>query len=188
MNSLNGSWGVMTGIDPLCAANYYGQMVCGRQEPKLNADGSIGYDGTIIVAFTGYLDGGFSGGSSIGKNIQGKLLGAFLDYGDPSANKRMLRVKLYGIADGTPIWIAKFIDEYDMDQQLNVYGLAPAGGSTWDVAIWDKATWGAGRATFRGWYGTSCFGKKIALQLAISGTGHTLVTDYEAVFESGMGL
>jgi hypothetical protein len=176
MNSLNGSWNTISKITPLCAATFYGKMIAGNR------------DGSVIQCFVGYKDGDTPGGSGAGSDITGRMIGSFLEYGSPVANKRMLRVRLYGLADGRPIWAAKFLAEYDIYSVLNVYGLVPVSSYVWDVARWDQALWQAGKTTFKQWYGTSCFGKKVALQLAISGTGATLATDYEAAFESGLGL
>jgi len=176
MNSMNNSWASAAGLDPLCAGRHQGNMIAGKS------------DGSVVQLFFGSKDGDTPGGIGAGNDITGRMVGAFGDYGCPNNNKRMLRTKIYGLADGLPALVARFMPEYKFNEILNVYSAIPIANPSWDLGIWDNATWSSGSVTFRRWFGTSAFGKKLALQLSIIGAGSTLLTDFETAFEIGIGL
>jgi hypothetical protein len=58
----------------------------------------------------------------------------------------------------------------------------------WDLAIWDESVWAAGSGSFHHWFGVNGFGKKLSLQFAMRGGGKVLATDYEVLYEKGIGL
>jgi hypothetical protein len=176
MNSMSSAWASAAGLDPLCAARHSGNVVAGKA------------DGSVVQLFFGSKDGDTTAGVGAGNDIVGRLVGAFSDYGTPNNNKRMLRTKIYGLADGNPSLVARFMPEYRFNELLNVYSALPIANSTWDLALWDNVLWSSGSVSFHKWLGTSAFGKKLALQLSVIGTGSTLLTDFEAAFEIGIGL
>jgi hypothetical protein len=168
MNSMNNAWSTASDLNLLCGARYQGNFIAGKA------------DGSVIWMFFGSKDDT--------NDITGRMVGAFADYGSPNNNKRMLRTKIYGLADGSPALVARFMPEYRYNELLNVYSAVPVGAAPWDLALWDNALWSSGSVTFHRWFGTSSFGKKLALQLSIIGSGSTLLTDFESAFEIGIGL
>jgi hypothetical protein len=176
MNSMNESWGTVSGMNPTCAGLFQGQLIAGNP------------DGSVIQMFNGFKDGDTPTNLGEGSDVVGRLVGSFLDYGTPNNNKRMLRVKIYGIADGLPAFVAKFLESYQYDSFLGVYTAIPIANASWDIAKWDELIWATGPTTFRKWYGTAATDKKVALQIAVVGAGATLLTDFESAYELGIGL
>jgi hypothetical protein len=60
--------------------------------------------------------------------------------------------------------------------------------SIWDIAIWDRNLWADVNTTFKRWFGVSGFGKKMSMQAAVRSNGAVLITDFEVLYETGIGL
>lgn len=178
MNSLLNAWSTMSGIEPLCAVIFNGKMMVGTRE------------GAVIEAFVGHQDGVPADESTAGDYINGVIQTGFNDMGSPDQNKRALRVRIYGLADGVPTLNPKLVSEYDMSVILTQTIVSIDTTTVWDEALWDdpSSIWQYDLASFHKWYGVAAFGKKLSLQLAARGVGKTVLTDYEAVFEVGIGL
>ena len=178
MNSLINTWNTFSKMDTKCSVAYERKFIYGDN------------NGMVYQAFTGYRDNVSSDGTTPGDQIIGRIQGAFQDYGDASSNKRMLRIKVYGFSDLAPAFYARFQPEYNLTSPILPPVLTQVTGGKWDTALWDVNVWtlGPGDGSFHRWFGVTGFGKKLSLQLAISGAGQTLYTDHEAVFETGIGL
>jgi hypothetical protein len=138
---------------------------------------------------TGTRDGDSSDGNTFGNEVAGRLQGAFLDYGLPNINKRMLRIKVYGNSDGMPAFKILFKDEYDLQDFLNVSAPASRAISLWDAGKWDESEWQTDLASFRRWIGVAAYGKKLSMQLVVRGSGDTILSDFEVLFEpASIGL
>ena len=176
VNSINQGWATVSDIDILDADMFQGVMYSGTRT------------GEVIATFVGYSDAVPSDNSEVGIAVTGRMQGAFLDYGDGSANKRMLRAKLYGLADNEPSTYCTFMSEYVLGTLLNAPAPLVIDQPVWDSALWDDLIWDASAGSFRRWIGVSAFGKKMSLQLAARGSSRTVLTDFEALFETGIGL
>lgn len=176
MNSLNNAWCTFSGLDILSADVFQGQLIYGTS------------DGLVNQGLYGFEDGLSADGLVKGDAVTGRLQGAFNDYGEPNMNKRMLRIKVYGVSNSDPSFFARFQPEYVFNVPIDApaprVGIYPL----WDDAIWDEAIWAEGDGSFHRWFGVNGFGKKMSLQLAIRGAGQVTYTDHEALFEVGLGL
>ena len=177
MNSLTNAWCTFSGMDTLSAAVWKGQFIFGSS------------DGMVSRGFTEYLDGTNSAGTVPGTAMTARIQGTFGDYDSPNKNKRMLRIKVYGLGDTDPTFYARFLAEYNTSAPI----LAPQpdqviGTSLWDTALWDSGLWSEGGGSFDRWFGVTGYGKKLSLQLAIRGAGRVVYTDHEALHEDGIGL
>lgn len=171
------SWATTTNFDPLCGAVHDGNFYFSDRSNR------------VCQGFIGYNDGDSFDSAVAGNEVTGRFLTGFYDYGSPNLNKTATRVRLLGMSDGNPAWHVKLHPEYQMNDLLSVGGPAAGGASLWDSALWDSDLWLSGGAeTFKGWRGVAAFGKKLALQLVIRGSGATVVTDYEVTFKEGNGL
>jgi hypothetical protein len=176
MNSLNNSWATITNMDILCSDLYRGQLVFGTRK------------GEVCKGFVGYRDGVASDSSSSGAEVTGRIQTSFHAYGQDTMNKRMLRIKVYGISDGIPSIYPKYVSEYDVNNILNVPSPVLTPTASWDNATWDQAIWDSAAQSFRRWIGVAGWGKRLSLQMAVRGTGKTLLTDFESLFEQGYNL
>ena len=145
-------------------------------------------DGFIIQGFYGVKDGLSSDGLDLGVDVTARFQSGFNDFGNPTMNKRVLRIKLYGISDGLPSVIIKFVEEYDIITRLDASSPPQVAVGAWDAAVWDNAIWAASQISLRRWIGTAGYGKKLALVLSMRSEGGTLLSDYEALFETGINL
>jgi hypothetical protein len=177
MTSLTNAWSSILDLDLLSTVTWKGQLIFGSRT------------GVVGQAFYNYTDGAKSDGTGGGELVTGSVQPSFTDLGTPNKNKRVLRVKIYGLSDGRPNLVAKVVPEYDLNMNLNVSSPLSSGGAAWDAALWDAAVWSQlSMGTYHRWIGVSAFGKKLALQLAIRGIGQTVITDYEILYEDGIGL
>lgn len=172
----SGGWSTITGIEPLCGDMYNGNFIYGTR------------DGYLNVGFYKFLDGDTYDEAGDGSEVTGRFLSGFFDYGSPTKNKRATRVRLLGLSDGVPAWAVKLKNEYDLSEFPSVTSPLSSLPSFWDVALWDLGAWLITSITFKKWVGVASFGKKLATQVAIRGSGYTLVTDYEVTFTEGLGF
>jgi len=176
MNSITNAWSTVSEMDMLCAEVFQGQFIYGTRS------------GDVIRGFSGFQDGVSADSTVPGAEVTGRMMTAFNPLGSSVKNKRALRVKMYGFADSDPSIYVIIRDEYKLTDLLStpapVMNLQPA----WDVAIWDQSIWNAATGSFRRWIGVSGFGKKLSTQLAVRGSGAVLMTDYEMLYETGIGL
>lgn len=177
MNSLTNAWCTLSAWDVLCAAVWQGKFIFGSST------------GAVNLGFSGTQDGLSANGLTPGVQITGKLQGAFADYGVPNSNKRFLRVKLYGLTSADPSFFAIFRSEYDTSTPISAPVPGVVSGVLWDSALWDVAFWQySPNGSFHKWFGVTGFGKKVSMQLAISGSGRVVFTDHEILYEEGIGL
>ena len=176
MNSITQAWSTYSNMDPLCACLYDGQYIFGTRT------------GEVGVGFVGTRDSDASDGSILGAEVTARIQTGFHGLGSPTMNKRVLRTKFYGLAEGLPAIFVVFKEEYDLNELLNVSSPANVGKSIWDTARWDDAIWDLQRGSFRRWIGVGAVGKKLSMQCAVRGAGETLLTDYEVLFEEGINL
>jgi hypothetical protein len=176
MNSLNSSWCTVSEMDIYCADVFKGQFIFGTR------------NGNVCQGFTGYRDGVSADATDLGTETTGRMQGSFNGYGQNTLNKRMLRVKVYGVSDGAPSIGVVYKAEYDLKTLLSVNSPALTVQNTWDSALWDVSSWDVGATSFHKWIGVSGFGKMLSFQLAIRGSGRTILTDFEALYEIGLNL
>jgi len=176
MSAITKAWSSMTNVDPLCAEIYDSQLFVGDR------------NGFIKLCFFGYRDGDSYNSAVEGSEVTARFMTGFYDYGSPNMNKRISRVRLLGVSDGVPSYVIKMKSEYDMNELLSTPSPVRVAGALWDVALWDVQYWQFPQKTFKSWYGVRGFGKKISTQIAIRGSGYTLLTDYEVTYEEGIGL
>jgi hypothetical protein len=176
MNSLNGAWGTISEMDIYCSDMFQGKFIFGTR------------NGNVCQGFFGYRDGVSADAIDLGTEVTGRMQGSFNGYGANTLNKRMLRVKIYGISDGAPSIAVQYKAEYDLKTLLSVASPISSVQNVWDSGLWDVSTWDVGASSFHKWIGVTGFGKKLSLQLAIRGSGRTELTDFEALFETGLNL
>jgi len=176
LNYATSAWASLSNADLLCGEVYRGQIIFGTR------------DGYVCQLFYGYNDQVSADGTDVGIEVTGRLQTAFNNFDDPRINKRLLRIKLYGLSDGVPTLGVKFVDEYNMSTVTNAPAPIAINEYTWDVGLWDDAKWQSTQIPFRRWFGVAGFGKKLAMIMAIRGRGYTLLSDYEALYESGYNL
>lgn len=176
MSHFNRSWTTFTVMEPYTAALHEGQFIFSDRNGKL-------YQG-----FTGYKDGTTYDETVAGNEVTGQFQTGFHDYGTPNSNKRAQRVRILGRTDGTPTYILRLVPEYEFSDMPTPGAASSTVSFLWDVALWDDALWQARSASWKKWFGVASFGKRLALQAAIRGSGYTLVTDYEITYETGIGL
>jgi len=176
MSHFNRSWTTLTIMEPYCAVLHDGQFIFSNRSGK------------VYQGFFGFEDGASYDETITGNEVTGQFQTGFHDYGTPNANKRAQRVRILGRSDGMPTYLLRLVPEYSFDDMPNPGAAALTGSALWDVALWDDALWKSRSATWKKWFGVASFGKRIALQAAVRGSGYTLVTDYEITFEIGIGL
>jgi hypothetical protein len=176
MNSITNAWSTVSEMDMLCAEVYQGMLIYGTR------------DGKVIRGLTGYQDGVSADGLVLGSEVTGRLMSSFQDLGSPTMNKRALRVKVYGFIDTQPSIFVIMKDEYKVNDLLSTPAPVLSTLPSWDVAIWDQSLWSSSTSSLRRWIGVTGFGKKLSTQMAVRGSGKVLLTDYELLFEQGIGL
>jgi len=176
MNALTSGWATITVMEPYCADVFNGQLIYG------------GRDGNVYAGFYATNDATSSDELTLGDQVTGRFQTAFMDFQDGTKNKRMLRVKSYGQVDGIPSFYVTFKPEYELLELINTGAPVSGPTSSWDQALWDNVTWVQGLGSLHKWFGVAAFGKKLSMQMAIRGTGRVLLTDFEALFEMGIGL
>jgi hypothetical protein len=176
MDSLSNAWFTISDMDIYCADVFKGQYIFGTR------------DGNVCRGFVGFRDGGSFDGVTPGTEVTGRVQGNFNGYGQNTLNKRMLRVKVYGISDGKPSIVVLYKAEYDLKTLLSTPSPVSTVLNTWNNALWNQAIWDTGATSFHKWIGVSGFGKMLSFQLAVRGSGRTLLTDFEALYETGLNL
>jgi len=170
------AWATISQMDLLSGDLYYGKYMFGTR------------DGNVCQGFYGFKDGVSSDGLDLGAEITARIQTPFNDLGYNTLNKRLLRMKLYGLTDGMLAATVKWVPEYDLLTQLSTIGAPSADSSLWDVAVWDAAKWAAAQFPVRRWIGIAGFGKKLSLLMAVRGQGYVLLSDYEILYETGYNL
>ena len=176
MNSLINAWATLSDLDLLCADVYYGKMIYGTR------------DGYVIHGFVGFSDRVSSDSADVGTEVTGRLQSSFNDFGNPTMNKRLLRMKIYGVCDGIPSASIRFVNEYDLTTRLDTASPLSKEGGIWDGSNWDDAFWAGNQLSLRRWIGICGYGKKLSMLMAIRGQGQTILSDYEVLFETGANL
>lgn len=176
MNSITNAWSSFSDIDVLSANILEGELIIGTR------------DGHVIKGFVGYTDGMSSDGLTFGAEVTGRIQSAFLDYGDATKNKRMLRSKIYGLVDADPAIYVTFKPEYVINELLNTPSPVLQEKPIWEISVWDSSLWTDSSASFHKWFGVTGYGKKLSMQAAVRSTSAVLITDYEVLFETGIGL
>ena len=111
-----------------------------------------------------------------------------MDFRDGTKNKRLLRCKVYGLTSGFPSFYLTFKPEYELSELINTPSPVAAPSPSWDSSVWDGSIWLQDRYSLHKWFGVAAFGKKLSMQMAIRGAGEILLTDFEVLFEQGIGL
>jgi hypothetical protein len=176
MSHFNRSWTTFTVVEPYTAVLHEGQFIFSDR------------NGKVYQGFYGPNDNASYDGTVEGDQVTAQFQTGFHDYGTPNSNKRAQRVRILGRSDGHPTYLMKMVPEYDLDDLPTPGGAAVEVDALWNVALWDAVMWQSHAATWKKWFGVSSFGKRLALQAAVRGSGYTLVTDYEITFETGIGL
>jgi hypothetical protein len=176
MGMFRTSWSFFTGMDMLCGYVFQGSFYWGSR------------DGKLYLGFNGYKDKASYDGSVVGSEVIGQVQCRFADYGTPSSNKRLQRVRILGRSDGTPAVNVKVVPEYDLGSSPTTNAPLPQGTDLWDIGLWNQAIWNGGQATLNKWIGVRGFGKRLSLALAVRGLGSTLLSDYEVTYEEGGGF
>jgi len=176
MESITNGWSTVSNMDMLCGEVFQGKYLYGSRT------------GDVIQGFVGFNDAVSADNSDPGTEVTGRIQGAFSDFRDGTKNKRLLRCKVYGQTDGLPSFYLTFRPEYELNELVSTPAPSTVSIPTWDTAIWDSSVWSLGKLSLHKWFGVSCFGKKLSLQMAIRSSGNTLLTDFEVLFESGIGL
>lgn len=177
MNSITNAWCTFTGMDILCAIVWQGQFIFGTRESG------------VKLGFHNFQDNTDIDNLDDGDDITARFQNVFNAYQSPNSNKRMLRIKLYGLVDRTALkFMARFKSEYVLSDDVYAPHLSQGPLPFWDIALWDEDSWAIGAGSFHTWFGVSGFGKKLSLQCAVRSGGKVLVTDYESLYETGIGL
>ena len=176
MNSITNAWATISGIDSLCSIVWDGKYIFGSRV------------GAVCHGFTGRQDGASSDGLVAGDDVTGRMQTTFYDFGNPSVNKRALRVKLYGLSESPPSIKAAFRSEYDLGSLLSVSAPVTVSSLGWDTSTWDVGLWDNASSSFRRWIGVVGFGKKLSMIMAIRGSGRVIFTDFEVLYETGINL
>lgn len=176
MSSMGNSWSTMTNMEPYCAAVFQGQFIYGMR------------NGSVCQGFYGHSDGTSADESVMGQEVTGRFQGSFLDFRDGTKNKRLLRCKVYGLTDSDPLFFVTFKPEYELTQVINVGSPPTTNVAIWDQSLWDNYVWSQNLKSLHKWFGVAAFGKKLSMQMAIRGSGRVLLTDFEVLFEQGLGL
>jgi len=176
MNVINSAWCTISQFPILSAKLWRGKFIFGSEL------------GEVAQGFVGAADGVSADGTLAGDPVTARFQTGFNAYNAPNFNKRMLRIKLYGLAASDPTYFARFRSEYDLSSFITAPSPTGAETSLWDIAIWDQNLWGSGGGSFRQWFGALGWGKKLSLQMAVRGSSRTTLTDYESLFETGIGL
>ena len=176
MGHFSKAWSTISGFPDHCVVEFNGRIFAGS------------VTGKVYQLFNGPKDNASYDSTVPGIEVTGTFQTGFSDLGSPSANKRLQRIRLLGDADGIPSFLAYIRSEYDLSPGVVATPLITGSPSSWNVAQWDLATWQARSVTLRKWFGVAGFGKKLAVQVNVRGTGKTLLTDYEVTYEEGIGL
>lgn len=176
MNSITNAWATVSNMGALDGDVYKGRFIFGTRE------------GYVCEGFVGHQDNVPADGSSTGSEVTARLQAAFLDYGKPTLNKRLLRTKQYGQVDVDPSMYVTFKSEYNLNELVSTPAPVSIDLPSWDNALWDEAIWNANTGSLRRWIGVAAYGKKLSLQLAARGSARTVLTDYEVTYEVGLGL
>ena len=176
MSSLSRAWSTLADMDMKCGVIFNGDFYFGTK------------NGDVCQGFFGAYDGASVDGNLSGTEITSRSQGAFLDYGSPSVNKRMTRVKILGLANGQPSYRIVARSEYDFLTSISAPAPVAQPGSLWDAALWDLGVWSQSQQTFGGWFGVAGFGKKLSTLISIRSNGGTVITDLEATYLEGNGL
>ena len=176
MSSITNAWCTYQNMEIYSAAVWQGKFIFGTRE------------GWVAQGFVGFQDNVPSDGASNGEEVTARIQNAFSSFESGNQNKRALRVKVYGLVDAPPSIRAIVVNEYHLGNIPDTSAEAAEPTPAWDQATWDQAVWKSGLSTYHQWVGVSCIGKKLSLQLAVRGAGEVILTDFELLYEEGIGL
>lgn len=88
--------------------------------------------------------------------------------------------------DGVPAWNANARYNYDLTELASVAEGAASGSSSWDVGLWDSATWQSelGNADYRS-KGATGSGRDFAIALRGTSNGRTVLVGVDVFFQQG---
>jgi len=104
------------------------------------------------------------------------------------AEKQFKMLQAYVVTDGNPRYAVDIKVDYDDSKVLNVPEIAdaPDDGATWDLAVWDEASWGGVTRAWANWTGVGSIGRVGAVRLTADIANCSFaITGFGILYEEG---
>lgn len=150
MNVLTGAWCQFTGWNANCFEIFNNELYFGGNEGDVNHC--------------------FTGSSDYGVPILADMQCAYNYFDAPGRNKRLTMVQPF-ITSGQSINTSISVDaDFRIQSQVAEVQIL-AGGSLWDIAIWDTDTWFGNLVQTTDWISVNAIGHAMAIHLSMNVTG-----------------
>jgi hypothetical protein len=141
-------------------------------------------DGRVCVN-DGYLDGLTLADPNSYSTIQWSLLSSFQDLGTPQ-RKRVQSIRPRVLSQGGAVTMkAAARYDWDLTELPTVTAVASSGTNTWDVGLWDTATWGGAYASQSQVFGASGFGSTVAIAIRGASSARMTLTGIDVTLDVG---
>lgn len=125
------------------------------------------------------------GNTDDGEGIRFSLVTSFQEYGEVGQYHRVQFMRPVFRTDGAPSYALEARYDY-IESPLTISSASPpVGGSLWDVAVWDSATWSTTGAVIQSVVGGAGLGRAMAVALAGTSANETLFIRADIMFDTG---
>jgi len=143
----------------------------------------IGTNDGRVVRFTGFVDNiTLANPAGTGNNINYSLLTSFQNLGS-GKKKQVHFIRPIITSDGVPNYQAVARYDYDISAQGALGAPVLAGGSLWDVALWDSGIWGGDYNESQQISDAAGIGAHVAIGLRGSSNGKTIVVGFDVSYD-----
>jgi hypothetical protein len=143
-----------------------------------------GTDNGRVCINTGYLDGVTISNPNAYAPIDWSLLTAASDLGSP-VQKQVGTIRPLILSDGVAPSFAVAARYGYSQEELGLVSLVTGGDNTWDVALWDTATWSGDIAPSQAVRGSTGMGTAVAIAIRGVSVSRTVLVALDVTFTSG---
>lgn len=138
----------------------------------------FGGNGFVAKAWNGNIDDT--------SNIQSVCIQAFSDYGAPGNYKRWTMSRPIFRTNGSPSVLQSMNVDFNIAQSTSSLSFSPSIYATWDIGLWDSATWGADFNIVQNWQSVTGVGYYGGLQMQVASQGIDVRwVSTDVVYETG---
>lgn len=165
MNTITGAWTKFTGWNAACWELFGDNIYYGGATAVVKADYGQDDNNSAITAYA---------------------KPAFSYFGNRGQNKRFTMVRPIFNCDGNLTPSIALCTDFGDRMPSSTPSYSPAGGSQWDVSLWDVTYWGGSGSILKSWQSVTGVGFSASMKMKIQASGLTVQwqsTDY--VYEPG---
>jgi len=180
LNLTTKAWGFWRGVPILSAVSWQNVVYFGTSDDRVMVM-DVDIDGVTLAApATGDVNG---------EAIEYSLLHSFSDFEAPAVMKRGVFIRPNFRAYTPPVFEAKFLYDYEIDEFSASLSQPASNIGTWDSGVWDASTWAGGALKpFFDPVGGAGLGRTMAVAIRGTSRAPTLLVSTDVIWNAGSFL